>query len=183
MTRNAPRNRIDQVTTGRGDDGNTALADGRRYPKHHPRVDLVGALDEANSALGVLAAHVGANEWLEEAQSRLFDAGAAAATGGSAADWSGLAAELRARTQDLNATMPPLREFILPGGGLAAASAHMARAATRRAERAWWRAAEEHVALRATEIGVYLNRLGDLLFVYARALATSERQWRPLPNA
>ena len=180
MTERPRRNRIDRVTTRRGDDGITALADGRRYPKHHPRIELVGALDEANSALGILVARVGEDEALLGTQSRLFDAGAAAATGGSAIDWGRLAEDLEAQTRTLNAALPPLAEFVLPGGGASAAAAHFARAVVRRAERAWWRAVEDEPALRATGIGVYLNRLGDYLFVRARSVAETERPWRPL---
>lgn len=175
------RNRIDRVTTRTGDAGETSLADGRRYPKHDVRIELVGALDEANSALGVLAAQLDADaaERIAALQSRLFDIGAAAATGASAANWRRLAAALDARTRDANAQLPPLREFILPGGGPAAAHAHLARSLVRRAERAWWRAVGETPELGACAAGVYLNRLSDHLFVLARALAGSERFWTP----
>ena len=144
----AERNRIDRVTTGTGDAGTTSLADGRRYPKSDPRIELVGALDEANSMLGLLAEEVDAElaDRLRDIQSRLFDAGAVAATGaqtaGGALDWEDLAASLAAQTQDLNSALEPLREFILPGGGRAASVAHVARTVVRRAERAWWRASE-----------------------------------------
>ena len=145
----AERNRIDRVTTGTGDAGTTSLADGRRYRKSDPRIELVGALDEANSMIGLLAEEVDAElaERLRDIQSRLFDAGAVAATGaqttsGTALDWQGLAASLAAQTQALNSALEPLREFILPGGGRAASVAHVARAVVRRAERAWWRASE-----------------------------------------
>ena len=141
------RNRIDRVTTGAGDAGTTSLADGRRYRKSDPRIELVGALDEANSMIGLLAEEVDAElaERLRDIQSRLFDAGAIAATGAKTADaldWDGLAASLAAQTQDLNSALEPLREFILPGGGRAASVAHVARTVVRRAERAWWRASE-----------------------------------------
>ena len=141
------RNRIDRVTTSTGDAGTTSLADGRRYRKSDPRIELVGALDEANSMLGLLAEEVDAAlaEHLRDIQSRLFDAGAVAATGtetADALDWDGLAASLAAQTQDLNSALEPLREFILPGGGRAASVAHVARTVVRRAERAWWRASE-----------------------------------------
>ena len=144
----AERNRIDRVTTGTGDAGTTSLADGRRYPKSDPRIELVGALDEANSMLGLLAEEVDAElaEHLRDIQSRLFDAGAVAATGAQTAsgalDWEDLAASLAAQTQALNSALEPLREFILPGGGRAASVAHVARTVVRRAERAWWRASE-----------------------------------------
>ena len=175
-------NRIDRVTTRTGDEGSTSLADGQRYAKHDAKIDLVGTLDEANSAIGLLAVETEAEgaETLKTIQSRLFDAGAVVATGGSAADWTQLAAALDTQTRALNERLPPLREFILPGGGRAAAAAHVARTAVRRAERAWWRAADDDAALRATGVGVYLNRLSDYLFVLARTLATSERFWAPI---
>lgn len=178
---NRNRNRIDRVTTRTGDAGETSLADGRRYPKHAIRIELAGALDEANSALGVLAAHADAEtaEAIAALQSRLFDIGAVAATGASTADWKQLAAALDARTQDANAQLAPLREFILPGGGAAAAHAHLARSMVRRAERIWWHAADEAPELGACAAGIYLNRLSDHLFVLARTLADSERFWTP----
>ncbi len=180
MNDSRPRNRIDRVTTGGGDGGQTSLADPHRYPKYHPRIELVGALDEANSQLGLLAARTAAGEHLGIIQSRLFDAGAAVATGGSAIDWAALAADLETWTATLNKELAPLREFILPGGGEAAATAHVARTVVRRAERAWWQAAQDSEQLRAIAIGVYLNRLSDYLFVLARTLADSERLWQPL---
>ncbi len=175
------RNRIDRVTTRTGDAGATSLADGRRYAKHHPRIELVGCLDEANSALGALAAEVAGDtaEGLTSLQSRLFDAGAVAATGASAVDWTAMAAALEVDTEALNGALPPLEEFILPRGGRAAASAHLARSVVRRAERAWWRAAEDADELREIGVGVFLNRLSDYLFVLARTLADSERAWQP----
>ena len=177
-----PRNRIDRVTTRTGDAGKTSLADGQRYAKHAAKIDLVGALDSANSAIGMLAVEAGTAHavLLEDIQSRLFDAGAVVATGGSSADWSGLATALNRQTEAMNANLPPLREFILPGGGRAAAAAHVARSAVRAAERAWWRAADDDPGLSATDVGMYLNRLSDCLFVVARTLATSERLWRPI---
>lgn len=179
----AERNRIDRVTTKTGDSGTTSLADGRRYRKFDARIELVGELDEANSVLGLLAEEVDAElaERLRGIQSRLFDAGAVAATGaesvgGVALDWQDLAAALAAETQHLNSALEPLREFILPGGGRASSIAHLARAVVRRAERAWWRASDD--ALRDIAAGIYLNRLSDYLFVLARTVAREERQWR-----
>ena len=178
----AHRNRIDRVTTRTGDAGETSLADGRRYAKHDARIDLVGALDAANSAIGVLAVEAGGEyaDVLLRIQSRLFDAGAVVATGRSGGDWSEPTEAIERETETLNAALPPLAEFILPGGGRAAATAHVARAAVRTAERTWWRAVEDDVNLSATGVGVYLNRLSDYLFVLARTLATEERPWQPM---
>ena len=176
------RNRIDRVTTRTGDGGETSLADGRRHAKHDAKIELVGALDSANSAIGVLAVETEAPhaETLQDIQSRLFDAGAVVATGRSDADWRVLAAALDEEIETMNAQLPPLKEFILPGGGRAAAAAHVARTAVRTAERAWWRAAHEEDALAKADVGVYLNRLSDYLFVLARTVATSERHWQPI---
>lgn len=169
------------MTTRVGDAGATSLADGRRYAKHDLAIEVVGALDEANSFLGLLAAH--ASEYGEELtllQSRLFDAGAAVATGGSAVDWEAETRRIEELTERLNEPLPPLREFILPGGGEAAARCHVARTVVRRAERAFWRLAEVEAALTGTGIGAWLNRASDLLFVMARRLSGDERLWQPV---
>ena len=182
MNERSRRNRIDRVTTRGGDAGETSLADGQRYPKHHPRIELVGALDEATSFLGLLAEETDppTAEQLRGLQSRLFDLGALAATGRSAADWSALAKHVERDTAALNTRLEPLREFVLPGGGRAAATAHIARTVVRRAERAWWRAAADAGELADTDGGIFLNRLADYLFVLARSLADSEVLWAPL---
>ncbi|MCY3837813.1 MAG: cob(I)yrinic acid a,c-diamide adenosyltransferase [Gammaproteobacteria bacterium] len=182
MNERSRRNRIDRVTTRGGDAGETSLADGRRYPKHHPRIELVGALDEATSFIGLLAEETDSPTAakLRALQSRLFDLGALAATGRSAADWSALAKDVERDTTALNERLEPLREFVLPGGGRDAASAHVARTVVRRAERAWWRAAADSAELSDTDGGVFLNRLGDYLFVLARSLARDEVMWANL---
>lgn len=174
------RNRIDRVSTRSGDAGATSLADGRRYAKHDVAIEVVGALDEGNSFLGLLAA--GTTEFAEElalVQSRLFDAGAAVATGGSAVDWEAETRRIEEMTERLNAPLPPLTEFILPGGGESASRCHVARTVVRRAERAFWRLAGDQSALADTGIGAWLNRASDLLFVIARRLAEEERLWQP----
>ena len=182
--RRRSRNRIDRVTTRGGDAGETALAGGRRLRKDDAKVELLGALDEANSWLGLLTAEADAegDEQLQAIQSCLFDAGAAVASGKSTVDWHALVADVDAQTAALNANLPPLREFLLPGGGRAAAVAHVTRTVVRRAERAWWRAADDDDLLRTCGAGAYLNRLSDYLFVYARTLANSERLWRGPTN-
>lgn len=186
MNERSRRNRIDRVTTRGGDAGETSLADGRRYPKHHPRIELVGALDEATSFIGLLAEETDSPTAakLRALQSRLFDLGAVAATGRSNADWSALAKDVERETEALNERLEPLREFVLPGGGRAGATAHVARTVVRRAERAWWRAAADTGELADTDGGIFLNRLADCLFVLARTLAETEVLWEPLgdPN-
>lgn len=184
MNERRRRNRIDRVTTRSGDAGETSLADGRRYPKHHSKIELAGALDEANTFMGALAEETDASvtRSLRALQARLFDLGAVVATGHSEIDWHSLAANVDQDTAKLNTDLKPLREFILPGGGRAAAAAHVARAAVRRAERAWWAAADESSELAATGAGVFLNRLSDHLFVLARTLADDEVVWEPLQH-
>ena len=170
------------MTTRGGDAGETSLADGQRYPKHHPRIELVGALDEATSFIGLLAEETDSPvaAQLRALQSRLFDLGALAATGRTTADWSALVKDVERDTTALNERLEPLREFVLPGGGRAAATAHVARTVVRRAERVWWRAAADIGELAETDAGVFLNRLADYLFVLARTLAQDEVLWAPL---
>ncbi len=182
MNERSGRNRIDRVTTRGGDAGETSLADGRRYPKYHPRIELVGALDEATSFLGLLAEETDSSTaaGLRVLQSGLFDLGALVATGRSAADWSQLAKSVEDGTTALNERLEPLREFVLPGGGRKAATAHVARTVVRRAERAWWRAATDASELADTDGGIFLNRMADYLFVLARTLAETEVLWTPL---
>ena len=178
--------RISRVVTRTGDGGETSLADGRRYPKHHPRLALIGTLDEANSFIGLLAARAAAGHraMLASIQSRLFDVGAAVATGGTAAPWGDLAGAVAVETERLNGQLPPLKEFVLPGGDEIVALAHVARSLVRRAERAFWEEAEGLPRLVDAQVGAYLNRLSDYFFVLARTVARergiAEVLWEPL---
>lgn len=178
--------RITSVTTGSGDDGTTGTADGRRLPKHHPRIEALGAVDELNSHLGLLRAQLpeddGIWELLGEVQQELFDLGAGLAGGKSTRPGGAEIARLEEQTGTRNAGLPPLQEFALPGGGPAAAECHVARAVCRRAER-------RVAALDAAPalVSVYLNRLSDLLFVLARVLARQaqipEELWEKTPHS
>lgn len=182
--------RISRVVTRTGDGGETSLADGKRYPKHHPRLALIGTLDEANSFIGLLAAKLRGKvdaqhrDTLATIQSRLFDVGGAVATGGTSAPWADLAGDIASRTERLNAELPPLREFVLPGGDETVALAHVARSLVRRAERAFWAEAPSLPLLAEAEVGAYLNRLSDYFFVLARTIArehgVAEVLWEPL---
>ena len=173
--------RVTRVTTGSGDDGTTGTADGRRLPKSHPRIEALGAVDELNSHLGLLRAQLPESgdirELFGEVQQELFDLGAGLAGGKSTRPGGAEVARLEAEIETRNAGLPPLQEFVLPGGSPAAAQCHVARAVCRRAERrvAALDAAPETAA-------VYLNRLSDLLFVLARELARQmqepEQLWR-----
>ena len=163
--------RLTRIVTRTGDDGTTGLADGSRLPKSDPRIDTMGAVDELNSAIGLLLAEEmpdNVRGCLNGVQHDLFDLGGELSIPGHA-----IMSEAHCRRLDdaiaaFNAELPPLKEFILPGGTRAAALAHVARTACRRAERAL-------VALNASAavpppLLQYLNRLSDLLFVLARAL-------------
>lgn len=174
------RDRIDRVTTSTGDSGQTLLADGQRYAKYDPKIELVGVLDEANSAIGLLTvlAVNAERDVLLELQSRLFDIGGSVATGKTVVNWKREISSLSAHMEGLNRSLEPLREFVLPGGTEAAARAHYARSVVRRAERCFWRC--DLNLLQKHEVGVYLNRLSDYLFVLARTFNDKEVLWNPL---
>ena len=165
-------NRLSKIYTRTGDDGTTGLGDGRRVDKDSARVEAYGTVDEANSAIGlVLAAPVPENVrvLLTAVQHQLFDLGGELCIPGHAAIFDADIDRLEQRLDEFNADLPALKDFILPGGGEAAARCHVARTVVRRAER-------EAVALsRLEEVRPeavrYLNRLSDLLFVLARVLA------------
>ena len=175
--------RLSKITTRTGDRGETGLGDGSRVSKDSLRVRALGDLDELNSALGVLLAEElppEVAELLGHVQHDLFDLGGEVSIPGHAMLGEEQVARLEASIESWNAELPPLKEFILPGGSRAAAAAHLARTVCRRAERSL-------VALGATEkIGEparrYLNRLSDLLFIAGRVLnrhaGRSDVQWR-----
>ena len=165
-------NRLSKIYTRTGDDGSTGLGDGTRVGKDSLRVAAYGTVDEANCAIGLLlAAEVpdDMRELLTTVQHQLFDLGGELCIPGHAAIHD---ADIDALEQALdahNAPLPPLREFILPGGGDAAARCHLARTIVRRAERETVALSREE-AVRPQPVR-YLNRLSDLLFVLARVLA------------
>lgn len=163
-------NRLSNIVTRTGDDGTTGLADGSRLSKDSARINALGSVDELNSHLGVLLAEPLPQEIREELlriQNDLFDLGSTLALPGTNFPQEKLV-RLDAAIAHYNANLPPLKEFILPGGGRAAALCHVARSVARRAER-------DHCHLAHSEIvsndgGRYLNRLSDLLFVFCRVL-------------
>jgi cob(I)alamin adenosyltransferase len=168
--------RLSKIYTRTGDDGTTGLGDGSRVPKTHARIEAYGTVDEANSAIGVILAvpnlPAAASEALTQIQHELFDLGGELAVPGYRAIQDSHIDQLEQCLDRFNEPLPPLKEFILPGGGPAAAACHVARAITRRAERnAWTLAQSEEIAPQVTR---YLNRLSDLLFVVARVLARHE---------
>jgi cob(I)alamin adenosyltransferase len=169
-------NRLSKIYTRTGDDGTTGLGDGTRVPKDDPRVEAYGCVDEANSALGVLLAVPGlpadVAELLTRVQHELFDLGGELCIPGHRAIAAAQVQALEDALDAFNDRLPPLKEFILPGGGPAAAACHLARAICRRAERRTWTLARAQDV--APEPLKYLNRLSDLLFVLARVLARHE---------
>ena len=175
-------NRLSKIYTRTGDDGSTGLGDGARVPKEHLRVEAYGSVDEANSAVGVvlsISLPAPVAHCLTEVQHDLFDLGGELSIPGHRMIGSAHVERLEAALDGFNADLPPLKEFILPGGGPAAAACHVARAVCRRAERRCWSLARaENVSIEALK---YVNRLSDLLFVLARVLARQhggEVVWR-----
>ncbi len=174
--------RLSKIATRTGDTGTSGLATGERLPKTDLRFAAMGDLDELNSQIGVLLALPPPERIvsaLAPVQHRLFDIGGELALPGHHVIGETQVLGLDQLLVDFNADLPPLKEFVLPGGGEAAARAHLARAITRRAERALW--AVNTVSPINADALRYLNRLSDLLFVIARHLARAhgaEVSWR-----
>jgi cob(I)alamin adenosyltransferase len=169
-------NRLSKIYTRTGDDGTTGLGDGSRVPKDSVRVEAYGTVDELNSAVGVLLAVPGlppaVSACLTEVQQQLFDLGGELCIPGHRAISASQVTQLEQALDAFNDPLPPLKEFILPGGGPAAAACHLARTIARRAERRVWTLARAEAV--SPEVAKYLNRLSDLLFVLARVLARHE---------
>ena len=175
-----------KIYTRTGDTGETSLLGGRRVRKDDLRIEAIGSVDEVNAALGVVRmeltrsgiAPIGFDELLAQVQHRLFDLGAElamppAAGAGICTLSDADAGALEAAIDGQEANLAPLRVFILPGGSAAAAHLHLARCVCRRAERRLVElAAAEPVR---SQVLRYLNRLGDLLFVLARAANQANR--------
>ncbi|MDR6842989.1 cob(I)yrinic acid a,c-diamide adenosyltransferase [Pseudoxanthomonas sacheonensis] len=176
-------NRLSKIYTRTGDDGSTGLGDGTRVGKDSARVNAYGTVDEANSSIGVvLAAQVpdDIRKLLTTVQHQLFDLGGELCIPGHAAINAEDVDALERQLDQYNEALPPLKDFILPAGGEAAARCHLARTIVRRAERETVTLAR-HDAVRPEAIR-YLNRLSDLLFVLARVLARADGQGEVLWN-
>jgi cob(I)alamin adenosyltransferase len=183
--------KLNRIYTRTGDAGETGLVDGSRIAKEHPRAQAIGDVDEVNSAIGLALAQPmpdDARAKLGRVQNELFDLGADLATPGETFEPSEMVLRvvqaqvdrLETEIDAMNQELEPLRSFILPGGGEAAARVHLARAIARRAERSVVAAGRE-TALNPLA-GKYLNRLSDHLFVLARVLAKQgggEVLWQP----
>jgi cob(I)alamin adenosyltransferase len=165
-------NRLSKIYTRTGDDGSTGLGDGSRVGKDSARVNAYGTVDEANSCIGVVLAQTLPDDVradLVSIQHQMFDLGGELCIPGHAAITDADVTRLENILDRYNADLPPLKDFILPGGGAAASFCHVARTVTRRAERETV-ALSRHDSVRPEAIR-YLNRLSDLLFVLARVLA------------
>jgi cob(I)alamin adenosyltransferase len=176
-------NRLSKIYTRTGDDGTTGLGDGSRVAKDSARVAAYGAVDEANSTIGLVLASAIPDDvrvLLTAVQHQLFDLGGELCIPGHAAISDADIERLEQHLDAFNEPLPPLKDFILPGGGEAAARCHIARTVVRRAER-------DAVALSRLEpvrpeAVRYLNRLSDLLFVLARVLARASGHGEVLWN-
>jgi cob(I)alamin adenosyltransferase len=163
--------RLSRIYTRTGDEGATDLGDGSRVAKDHPRVAAYGEVDELNSQIGLIATEPLPDDLaqlLAQIQHDLFDLGAEMVMPGHEALRESRVAALEATVDRFNEELGPLKEFILPGGGRAGAQAHLARAVSRRAERAVY-ALSRTDSVSAVTLR-YLNRLSDLLFVLARLI-------------
>ena len=169
--------RLSKIYTRTGDGGTTGLGDGSRVAKDSARIEAIGCVDELNSLIGLLIAQgvpTNAGEILTRVQHRLFDLGGELAIPGQQLVSGDAAMELEQEMDRLNEDLPPLQEFILPGGSLAAASCHHARSVCRRAERRLLQLSHRPGDSVGPGALKYLNRLSDLLFVLARTLARTD---------
>jgi cob(I)alamin adenosyltransferase len=175
--------RLTKIVTRTGDDGTTGLGDGSRTVKDSARVRALGDIDELNSAIGVVLAEEippGVRAALAAVQNDLFDLGGEICIPGRVSLEEAHVARLDAAVAELNGQLPPLREFVLPGGVRAAAAAHLARTVGRRAERSL---VALHQAERVSPTSLqYLNRLSDLLFIAARAINRAAGGAEPVWN-
>ncbi|HTX32614.1 MAG TPA: cob(I)yrinic acid a,c-diamide adenosyltransferase [Solirubrobacteraceae bacterium] len=176
---------LTRIYTRLGDSGETHLGDMSRVPKTHPRIEAYGTVDELNSHVGLALVTEGLPdgyaEWLSHVQNDLFDVGADIAAPEdpererlrvipAQTEW------LEQRCDEVNATLQPLKSFVLPGGTPAASQLHVCRTVCRRAERRAIDCGEEINA----EVVRYLNRLSDLLFILARGANRGEEPlWEP----
>lgn len=180
--------RLSKIYTRTGDNGETGLGDGSRAAKDSPRIAALGDVDELNSSLGVLLAEDLPDELrlpLLDIQHELFDLGGEICIPGRNTITGQQVTRLEQLLDKLNARLPPLKEFVLPGGTRAAALAHMARTTCRRAERSLVTLGRIDAVNEFSRI--YLNRLSDVLFVLARTLnrlgnSGGDVLWQPGKN-
>ena len=168
-------NRLTKIYTKTGDSGSTGLADGSRVDKDSLRISVIGDVDELNSLLGLLIA-INIDEKIKDClldiQHILFDLGGELAIPDSEMVTEANVEYIEKIIDEYNSSLPPLKEFILPGGSVPAAVCHTSRAVCRRAERQLVGLSKE-ISVNGDSLK-FLNRLSDLLFVFARILARSE---------
>ena len=164
-------NRLSKIYTRTGDDGTTGLADGTRVLKTSSRIGAMGDVDELNSIIGLLMTESSTQHILailSDVQNSLFDIGGELALPNQNLVSEEKVSQIEELLDSMNSALPPLKEFILPGGSRAAAICHQARSICRRAERRLLAvSAEEEISVITLK---YINRLSDLLFVMARTL-------------
>ena len=181
--------RLTKIYTRSGDKGQTRIGDGRQLSKSDARIEAIGAVDELNSWMGMLLfnlsqgndLHLLQLQSLEAVQHRLFDLGGELAMPGYQLIREEFISDLETFIDELNAPLPPLKNFTLPGGGQTACHAHMARTVARRAERRIIALADTGEQINAPLLS-YINRLSDLLYVLARHCAErhdGEVLWQP----
>lgn len=171
--------RLSKIYTRTGDTGETGLGDGRRVAKDHPRIEAIGEVDTLNSQLGLLLAYLADKPDLAEVvsvlapcQHRLFDLGGELAMPSHRALFDTEITRVEAAIDAWNDLLGPLKNFILPGGSVCIAQAHLCRSQARAAER---RCQQLHREEPLEGVGLaYLNRLSDLLFVAARMIGRLE---------
>ncbi|MEL6529818.1 MAG: cob(I)yrinic acid a,c-diamide adenosyltransferase [Pseudomonadota bacterium] len=188
--------KLTKIYTRTGDDGTTGLVDGSRCPKHSARIAAIGAVDEANSSIGLAVSAIDNDlhlALLTRVQNDLFDLGADLATPSEDGEFAPSEMVLRIvdtqpewieqQIDRLNERLDPLTSFVLPGGSEAAARVHVARATARAAERVMTALADETPVNPAAL--AYINRLSDLLFVLGRVLnddGKADVKWVPGAN-
>lgn len=170
-------NRLSKISTKTGDKGETGLGDGSRRSKSDLRIEALGTLDELNSWVGILRSQLSSGDELQpllsQIQHDVFDLGGELAMPGYSMLKEEMLNEIEEQVVRHNESLPYLKEFILPGGTPAAASCHLVRAVSRRAERIYVALSQQEKDI--NELGLrYLNRLSDLLFVLARVIARRE---------
>lgn len=184
--------KLNKIYTRTGDNGSTGLVDGSRVSKADALMAAIGTVEEANSAIGMALCNLScpnSQAMLARIQNELFDLGADLATPWSADSDNAMAlrilpdqiTRLETEIDEMNATLEPLKSFILPGGKIGAATLHLARTIVRRAERSAVAAQSDNRPLNPSAL-IYLNRLSDHLFVLTRAINAAEGGdvlWKP----
>jgi len=177
-------NRLTRITTRGGDKGESGLADGSRHSKTAPQFAALGDIDELNCAIGIVVTGLDEGNLLRdtliELQSRLFDLGGAIAMPGTPFSLANEVTALEQSVKQYTEQRGPLANFILPGGSIAGSQMHLARAVCRRAERSVWQLMAQRPDDYDASLGVFLNRLSDALFVFARwlNLGSPELLWQ-----